>query len=165
MTDVLHYPSTSSEEARPGRPTLLCRAVADEVDLELHHRVRHEVFVVEQGLFVGSDVDSHDADPATIHLVGLVDDAVAGAVRLWPSGGGRWHGDRLAVTAKQRHAGLGRPLVRLAVRTATQAGGALMTAHVQVRNVRFFEALGWSAVGGIEDYVGAPHQLMTITLR
>ncbi len=161
MTDVLHCPSTSSDPA----PPLRCRPVADAGELAAHHAIRHEVFVVEQGLFAGSDLDAHDADPATVHLVGLAGEQVAGVVRLWPHGDGRWHGDRLAVRTGWRHLGLGRPLVRLAVRTAGAAGGELMTAHVQVRNVRFFQALGWSPVGQVEDYLGAAHQLMTIALR
>lgn len=168
MTDVLRYPSTSSEPAarpRHQRPTVACRAAADAAEIAAHHRVRHAVFVVEQGIFDGSDLDAHDQDHRTVHLIGLVDGTVLGAVRLWPHGDGRWHGDRLAVDPGSRHVGLGAPLVRLAVATAAAAGGTEMTAHVQVRNVRFFQALGWAPHGAVEDYLGVPHQLMTIGLQ
>jgi putative N-acetyltransferase (TIGR04045 family) len=154
-------PCTSSE----ARDTLDCHPVADEAELRAHHRIRHQVFVVEQGLFEGSDVDAHDADDRTVHLLGLVAGTPGGAVRLWPWGDGLWQGDRLAVDRSLRHAGLGRPLVRLAVRTAAERGGRLMTAHVQLQNVRFFQALGWTACGAPEDYVGVPHQNMSIDLR
>jgi putative N-acetyltransferase (TIGR04045 family) len=134
-------------------------------EMRAHRRIRHAVFVTEQRLFDGSDVDAHDADDATVHLLGLVDDEPAGTVRLWPYGDRLWQGDRLAVLASQRHVGLGRPLVRLAVRTAAERGGRLMTAHVQLQNVRFFQALGWAVDGTPDDYLGAPHQQMTIGLQ
>lgn len=168
MTDVLRYPSTSSEPGtreRRRRPTVECRTASGTDELAAHHGVRHAVFVVEQGIFDGSDHDEHDPDPRTVHLIGLVDGVVRGAVRLWPHGDGRWHGDRLAVHPGSRHAGLGAPLVRLAVATAAAAGGTEMTAHVQLPNVRFFRALGWSPHGAAEDYLGVPHQLMTIGLQ
>lgn len=168
MTDVLRYPSTSSELAgrqRHRRATVECRSVGDADELAAHHRVRQAVFVSEQGIFDGSDIDEHDRDPRTVHLVGLVDGTVHGAVRLWPHGDGRWHGDRLAVDAGSRHVGLGAPLVRLAVATAAAAGGTEMTAHVQLPNVRFFQALGWTPRGQAEDYLGVPHQPMTIGLQ
>ena len=35
----------------------------------------------------------------------------------------------------------------------------------QAGNVRFFQALGWTAVGDPADYLGHPHQQMSIALR
>lgn len=168
MSDVLHYPCTSSsaepvESVRP--PELSCRMVADPADLVAHHRIRHEVFVVEQGLFADSDEDTHDTDPRTVHLIGLIGKVPAGTVRLWPRGDGTWKGDRLAVVRGKRHIGLGRPLVQLAVRTAAGLGGSRMHAQVQVANVQFFQTLGWACDGAAQDYLGAPHQHMSIELR
>lgn len=160
MTDVLHSPCTSSRH----RAEVVCRPVLGPAEMRAHHQIRHDVFVTEQRLFDGTDLDAHDADEATVHLLGLVDESPAGTVRLWPYGDRLWQGDRLAVLASHRHVGLGRPLVRLAVRTATECGGLLMTAHVQLPNVRFFQALGWSLDGPPEDYLGAPHQQMNIGL-
>jgi putative N-acetyltransferase (TIGR04045 family) len=139
--------------------------VADSAELTEHHRIRHAVFVVEQGLFEGSDVDAQDADESTLHLVGFVAGVAAGTVRLWPRPDGSWQGDRLAVLPGYRHVGLGGPLVRLAVRTAAELGGSVMTAHVQVANVNFFRSLGWSNDGPAGDYLGQSHQPMTIALR
>jgi hypothetical protein len=36
--------------------------------------------------------------------------------------------------------------------------------HVQAPNVRFFQRLGWSVDGDIEDYLGHTHQPMNIAL-
>lgn len=134
-------------------------------DAALHHRIRHEVFVAEQGIFADSDVDHHDGDPATIRVLGLVGAVAAGTVRLYPlDATGRWQGDRLAVLPGFREHRLGVPLVRFAVATAGGLGGREMVAHVQVDNVRFFQRLGWHSRGEAEIYVGRPHRLMVIEL-
>jgi putative N-acetyltransferase (TIGR04045 family) len=132
-----------------------------------HFRIRHEVFVREQRLFAarGGDQDAHDADPSTIHVVGLAGGDIRGTVRLYPlPGAGGWKGDRLAVLPGHRHLGLGAPLVRFAVSTAARLGGRRMEAYVQPANVAFFEWLGWLRAGGLVDYVGIPHQRMVIDL-
>ncbi len=142
----------------------VCRT-ADSVDeLNAHWSVRHQVFVAEQQVFEGSDRDRWDSDRRTVHCVGLVNDRVVGAVRLYPvdRAGIRWQGDRLAVLPQWRSAGLGGPLVRLAVRLAGAHGGRSMQAHIQVGNVRFFEHLGWNTDGPTEVYLGIPHQPMEI---
>jgi putative N-acetyltransferase (TIGR04045 family) len=155
------------------RPQILCRPVAGPGEASLHHRIRHEVFVVEQGVFAGSDLDAHDASDATIKVVAwtaapLTGWDPGGAVRLFPldgvtGPGAVWQGDRLAVLPQFRR-WLGAPLVRFAVDTAASLGGAEMVAHVQTANVRFFERLGWRRRGEPELYVGLPHQLMAIDL-
>jgi predicted GNAT family N-acyltransferase len=154
-----------------------------------HFRIRHQVFVLEQGLFragpagprdglagdgrpagesrpAGEDRDAHDDDEATIHVIGLADGVIAGTVRLYPLDGarGRWKGDRLAVLAEHRRHGLGAPLVRFAVAEAGTRGGAEMEAFIQPANVAFFEGLGWRRSGGIVPYAGIGHQRMVTGL-
>ncbi|MFB9385042.1 MSMEG_0567/Sll0786 family nitrogen starvation N-acetyltransferase [Pseudonocardia petroleophila] len=147
------------------RPQVSCRLTdGDAADLAAHHAVRHAVFVEEQGIFAASDRDVHDDDPATLHVLGLVDGEPAGTVRLFPLGDGLWQGDRLAVLTAHRTSGLGAPLVRFAVATAGAAGGRRMVAHIQPPNERFFLRLGWTRVGGVETYVGHPHLRMEIAL-
>jgi putative N-acetyltransferase (TIGR04045 family) len=172
--------ATASRPARAARPTgtarLACRAVVSAKELAIHFRIRHQVFVVEQGLFRdsgsgdgagGRDRDVHDDDPATVHVIGLFDGVACGTVRLYPvpEVPGRWKGDRLAVLDGHRHHGLGAPLVRFAVATAGARGGREMEAYIQPANVRFFEWLGWRPVGGLVTYAGIPHQRMLIDLQ
>lgn len=149
------------------RVQVSCRLAAPGPDLAAHHRVRHQVFVTEQRIFVHGDRDDRDDDPATLHVLGLVDGEPAGTVRLYPLEDGpeptRWQGDRLAVLPAHRTSGLGGPLVRFAVATAAALGGATMLAHVQQANERFFVHLGWTSLGN-EDYVGRPHVRMEISL-
>ena len=145
---------------------LSCRLVAGADELASHHRIRNQIFVREQQLFAESDVDAHDASEDVLHVLGWCGEVPAGAVRLYPldPDAATWQGDRLAVLPEFRAAGLGAPLVRFAVATAGQRGGALMLAHVQVVNERFFARLGWTRQGDVELYVGRPHVLMTIAL-
>jgi putative N-acetyltransferase (TIGR04045 family) len=149
-----------------GRPRLSCRMAHRADEVALHHRIRHEVFVTEQGIFAGSDVDAHDEEATTIRVLGFAGPVAAGAVRLYPlePAGGLWQGDRLAVLPAVRAHGLGMPLVRFAVATAARLGGREMQAHIQPANVRFFERLGWERRGPVEIYVGLPHQPMAIDL-
>ena len=170
---------TSRSSATASRPTgtdrLACRAVATPEERAAHFRIRHQVFVAEQGLFrsagagngSGWDRDAHDDDPATVHVVGLWDGMACGTVRLYPvpEVPGRWRGDRLAVLDGHRRHGLGAPLVRFAVATAAARGGQEMEAYIQPANVTFFQRLGWRPVGGLVTYAGIPHQRMLIDLR
>jgi putative N-acetyltransferase (TIGR04045 family) len=146
------------------RRLVACRLAADADELAGHHAIRRAVFVDEQGLFAGDDRDEHDDRAATLHAVGFVDGRLCGAVRLHPLGGPVWRGDRLAVLRRDRHTSLGAALVRFAVRTAGEAGGARMVAMVQVPNVRFFEFLGWARDGPVVPYHGVAHQPMAIGL-
>ena len=151
------------------RPEILCRPVAGPDEVDVHHRIRHEVFVLEQEVFATCDRDAHDTFASTIKVVAWAASAggdweAGGAVRLYPLEPGIWQGDRLAVLAPFRAWSLGGPLVRFAVETAASLGGVEMVAHVQSANVRFFERLGWRRRGEPELYVGLPHQLMAIDL-
>ena len=176
---------SSATASLPGRSSrtaatqlLACEAVATEAERCAHFRIRHQVFVIEQGMFGGSygdgggpgdDADVHDDDPATIHVIGRADETICGTVRLYPLGpepgaDGRWKGDRLAVLASYRHLGLGAPLVRFAVSAAARLGGREMEAFIQPANIAFFRWLGWERTGDLVDYAGLPHQRMLIDL-
>ncbi|GAC1363832.1 MAG: hypothetical protein NVSMB4_19980 [Acidimicrobiales bacterium] len=145
----------------------LCSVAASAADIASHHRIRREVFVVEQVVFLVDDADPTDAVPTTLKIVGRLDGEPVGAVRIYPTtdDASQWQGDRLAVLPAFRRRHVGAPLVDYAVRAAAHRGGSRMTAHVQLPNVRFFEALGWRRAGSVETYVGLPHQPMAIDLR
>jgi putative N-acetyltransferase (TIGR04045 family) len=131
----------------------------------VHHRIRHEVFVLEQGLFFPDDRDAMDEHPETVHVLGYCGDEPVGTVRLYPlPGGGWWKGDRLAVLPAFRAHHVGAPLVRFAVEHAGSCGGRTMVAQIQPQNVAMFERLGWRRVGEIAAYAGRPHQQMAIDL-
>ena len=143
------------------------RVASSEGDLASPFELRHEVFVLEQGIFVGTDRDERDDSGDTVHLVAALGADVVGTVRLYPldPAGHTWLGDRLAVAEGSRALQLGGPLVHLAVATAASKGGQIMYAHIQLPNVRFFRHLGWRIDGAIEIYAGIEHQPMAIDLN
>jgi putative N-acetyltransferase (TIGR04045 family) len=152
--------------ARPAASGVVCRQVVSAAELADHFAIRHLIFVDEQAIFAESDLDLHDRDTSTVPLIGYCDGIIAGTVRLFAldPADGIWQGDRLAVLAPYRTRGLGAPLVRCAVATAAVLGGRLMSAHIQLPNVRFFQRLGWEASGDREIYAGLVHQPMSIEL-
>jgi putative N-acetyltransferase (TIGR04045 family) len=151
----------------PSLTAASCRVATEPAELAEHYALRHRVFVVEQGIFEADGRDPHDDDAGTLHVVGLVDGAVGGAVRLYPldAAGDLWKGDRLAVLPEHRACHLGARLVRFAVATAGQRGGRRMIAHIQLPNVRFFEHLGWQREGAPAPFHGVEHSLMAIGLH
>ena len=150
----------------PSSTAASCYLASDLAGLAEHYALRHQVFVVEQGIFEADDRDSLDDDERTLHVVGVVEGEVGGAVRLYPLDvtGELWKGDRLAVLPEHRACNLGARLVRFAVATAGGRGGRRMIAHIQLPNVRFFEHLGWRAEGPPASFHGVQHQLMAIGL-
>ena len=146
-------------------PPLRCIGARSQAERDIHLAIRHAVFVEEQRFFEGTDQDTHDDEPSTIHVLGLSGRVAGGAVRLYElEEPGLWKGDRLAVLPPFRKRGLGAPLVRFAVARAGDLGGGLMIAHVQLPNVIFFRRLGWRPRGEPVEYVGQPHQVMEIDL-
>lgn len=160
--------SRSAEALNPlgdGLP-LTCLIASGPEELDIHMRIREQIFVVEQKFFVETERDDHDDDPATLHILGLCGSVAGGAVRVYPlAEPGRWKGDRLAVLPEFRNVLMGAKLVRFAVRTAGELGGEVMIAHVQPQNVRFFRHLGWHREGELVEFHGHPHQLMAIPLQ
>lgn len=158
-------PSAASLSRSPAS-RLVCRQAASAAEVADHFAMRHRIFVDEQAIFAESDLDLHDRDTSAVPLIGYCDGVAAGTVRLFAldPADGIWQGDRLAVLAPYRTRGLGAPLVRCAVATAAVLGGRLMSAHIQLANVRFFQRLGWEACGDREIYAGLVHQPMSIEL-
>jgi putative N-acetyltransferase (TIGR04045 family) len=138
-------------------------------DLAAYRRLRHDVFVTEQGLFTGSDRDEHDDDPRTVVLLaratGERDATVLGGVRIHPvtgdphAGGdlGWWRGSRLAVARGARLGRrLGATLIVSACAAAEAQGAMRFDAAIQARAEPLFRRLGWIPREHIELH-GAPH--------
>ena len=149
----------------PRATSAICRLACAADEFAAHYAVRQRVFVEDQALFDGTDEDARDRMPGTLHVIGLSEGEVAGAVRLYPlDDAGLWKGDRLAVLPEARVRRLGALLVQFAVATAGARGGHTMVAQIQLPNVRFFEHLGWSTDGPPAPYHGVMHQPMAIPL-
>lgn len=154
------------------RPTALPAFTVVRAESAAEHatarRLRHETFVLEQGLFADADTDKTDDDERAVTLLARdADGTWLGTVRLAPrlvDGGtadrdlGWWVGSRLAV--RSRTQGVGSALVRAACAHAEAEGVLRFDAHVQTQNAGLFRRLGWTLLAEEERY-GRPHLLMT----
>ena len=137
------------------------KLVETEEELEEAYRIRHEIFVKEQKLFVDSDRDEYDTH--AIHTIALFHDEVVGAVRVYEKEKDVWFGSRLAVLEPYRGR-VGKVLIEKAVETVRGKQAKQFKAYVQIANVPFFKRCRWRSIGGVIDYRGVPHQLMEVPL-
>ncbi|WP_459799522.1 MSMEG_0567/sll0787 family protein [Herbidospora sp. RD11066] len=171
LTDAPELPAPGPLEVpallgvRRAQPRFVVEATSDRGCLYAYRLLRRRVFVEEQGLFEGDDLDFRDEDPRTVVLVAR-DPAgtVIGGVRLGPvddgSDIGWWRGSRLVVDPGLRGApGVGPALIRAACAHAEDAGVLRFEADVQERAVPVFTRLGWRAVGAAK-VAGRPHLTM-----
>jgi len=144
------------------RPAL--KVAETESELAAYHALRREVFVGEQGLFEGDDLDEKDA--RAIPIIATVDGRVVGVVRCYRRVKGVWYGGRLAVARDHRTGFLGARLVRRAVaEMEARPDVERFYATVQIQNVAFFERLGWTCRGRSFVLEGVEHRFMEYPLR
>jgi putative N-acetyltransferase (TIGR04045 family) len=161
----MDVPALLGEPAAAQPPTFRIEEATDRRTIADYRELRRKVFVVEQGLFSGHDLDERDDDARTVVLVARdADGAVLGGVRLGPVDDGPdlgwWLGGRLVTEPGGRRAlGVGAALVRAACARAEACGVLRFEATVQARNERFFTRLGWRVVRPA-SVRGAPHVLM-----
>jgi predicted GNAT family N-acyltransferase len=116
---------------------------AEEIQAALDLRVR--VFVDEQGVDPGEEVD--DLDDEAVQMVGLDDSGVIATCRLRDVGGGEWKLERMAVDPRLRGNGVGGRLLAGAEREASERGAAEMVLNAQKRAEPFYAAHGYTAEG------------------
>ncbi len=138
-----------------------------EWELEQARKLRRAVFCIEQGVFVGNDIDALDdtAHPlVAVSCIGGMPDQVVGTVRIHTAGDDLWWGSRLAVHVAFRQYGhIGASLIRLAVSTAHGRGARIFLAYVQSQNRLLFEKLHWRALKEAQRF-GRLHYLMQADL-
>lgn len=159
--------STLPRAQSAGAPVVVATIAREPWQLDGHFRLRHAIFVREQGLFSESDRDEHDAIATPIvaySLIAGMPDRVVGVVRIYPARDGVWFGGRLGVAREHRRVGtIGTALIVEAVATAHAWGARRFFATVQEQNVRYFERHHFRALHAV-DVCGRPHRLMTADL-
>lgn len=121
-------------------------------DLE---RVRQEVFVQEQRVPEHMEWDGEDEE--SIHFLAYTDDnRPLGCIRLTPSG----QISRLSVLESHRTQGIGKALLVAAEEEAREHGMKEISLHAQTHATSFYEAAGFTVVGGTFLEAGIPHRQM-----
>lgn len=159
-------PAGASVRAHRSSAIAACVATEDW-QLKGYYSLRRRVFVDEQRLFIDSDDDPIDSKAIPIvamsWLCGMPD-RIVGAVRIYTTGVGSWHGGRLAVDSSYRHHGsVGESLICAAVCTAHYLGAERFSATVQLRVRRYFERRYFKAIEQT-TLCGLPHLFMQADL-
>ena len=137
-------------------------------DLEAVYALRHEVFVVGQGVPVELERDELDASAdhavaldAAGSVVGtgrLVDGRIDQEGRLEPGTAGTVGTvGRMAVAASARRTGTGRALLDLLVRRAADRGLPEVELHAQLHARAFYERAGFTPFGDVYLEAGIEH--------
>lgn len=137
------------------------RRASSEQDVATAYAIRHEVFVIEQG--VPLELEQDELDATAVHVLALLDGDPVGAGRYFVDGTAA-HLGRLAVRVPARGLGAGVALVRGLEDLARSAGLSEAVLGAQVHAVGFYERLGYVAEGGIFDDAGIDHRWMRRSL-
>ena len=120
------------------------RRVRDEEELRAALALRTEVFVLEQGVPVGEELDGRDDE--ALHLVAVTDGRVVGTCRLLGYGEDMKLG-RMAVARDQRGRGIARRLLAAAEDEARAAGARRIVLDAQIGAQSLYARAGYVARG------------------
>lgn len=125
--------------------------------------LRHDVFVVEQGVPADEEIDGDD--PVAIHFVALVEGEVVGTLRVVvkpEQAGTPEHAKigRVAVRRDRRGSGIARRMMLRAMAHGREIGVDRFFLTAQTDKLGFYEKLGFVAFG--PDFMdgGMPHRAM-----
>ncbi len=122
-------------------------------------RIRHAVFMLEQG--VSTDEEWDGKDEAAHHwLAWDADGEPLGTARLLPDG----QLGRMAVLESHRGRGVGSALLRAVIAHARAAGMAALTLNAQRQAIPLYQRHGFDIVGEVFDDAGMPHWPMRLIL-
>jgi len=173
--------STPSSSSSTLPYTIKVAQTKDEI--EACYDIRLEVFAVEQGFPLDTEIDEFDPDSTHFLLtvpVASPPDVSPSALNPLsaasventtqkPVGTIRWTPSvsklsRLAVVKDYRGHGFAKKLVEAIHQHARKQGAKYMSLHSQMQVVPFYEKLGYQKEGPIFDEEGAPHQKMVLPL-
>lgn len=128
--------------------------LATAEDLPALLALRHEVFVVGQG--VPADLERDELDAVSDHVVALVDDRLVGTGRLLPSA----TIGRMAVLASARGQGVGAAVLQRLEDRARERGMTAVELHAQLHATSFYAQAGYQPLGAVYLEAGIEHLTM-----
>ncbi len=133
-------------------------AVCD--DPEPCYRIRHSVFIDEQGF----PEDRDELDETATHILAMANGQPIGAARIVFEDQTAKIG-RVCLIPSARGAGLGAALIQNALEIARDAPAIkIAKLSAQVSAMGFYQALGFVAEGSVYDDLGVPHRMMARAL-
>ena len=112
------------------------------MDLALAIRLR--VFVEEQGVPLGEEIDDHDrTDAGAVHVIAFEGGAPVGTGRFYPLGDGAVQIGRMAVVPEARNRGVGTALLRALIDEARRQGHATGHLLAQLTAIPLYERAGF----------------------
>lgn len=145
-------------------PKMIISQATTENDRQVCYRLRHVVFVEEQGVPVELEIDEHD-EAGAYHFLGKVDGEPAAAARICvfsDKDGAYAKIQRVIVMPQFRGQKLGRDLmVHLMDFARTNNLAPRIALDAQTYATAFYESLGFIASGDVFDDAGIPHIHMT----
>lgn len=136
--------------------------IASDADFEICLALRHLVFVEEQNVPIELERDAYDA--TATHFLGEIDGTAQGTARVVYRDDYAKVG-RVCVTKAARGTGLGKALMLGVIDHArTQPGVGRVILQAQITALGFYEALGFTAHGGIVMDAGIEHRDMELVL-
>jgi predicted GNAT family N-acyltransferase len=133
------------------------RATSPE-DLAQLHALRHDVFVVEQG--VPADLERDELDAGADHVLVADGRGAVATGRLVRVDADTGKIGRMAVRADARGAGAGKAVLAELERIAGERGVASVILHAQASVVGFYARQGYAAEGPRFEEAGIEHVLM-----
>ncbi|MBI4523640.1 MAG: GNAT family N-acetyltransferase [Deltaproteobacteria bacterium] len=137
----------------------MVRQVRSQEEFHRALAIRLRVFVREQG--VPRSIELDDDDQAAIHFLAKAGGRTVGTARLVMRNGQAKIG-RMAVLKSYRGRGIGRELLKHAVRTARRRGAEKIFLHAQLPVVGFYAGMGFRQVGRVFCEAGIPHRKMIL---
>jgi predicted GNAT family N-acyltransferase len=121
------------------------RSTRDAKEIEAAMDLRVKVFVGEQGVHPGKELD--DLDEESLQIVGLDEGGVIATCRLRDLGGGQWKLERMVVDRRVRGNGVGGRLLAGAEHEARERGATEMVLNAQRRAEPFYASHGYTPEG------------------
>jgi predicted GNAT family N-acyltransferase len=127
--------------------------------------LRYAVFVVEQHVPAGEEVDRHDVhDWSCLHVLADVAGRPIGTGRIYESAQGEGKIGRIAVDASYRGLGAGTAILQALIKEGRHRGLRSLILDAQTQAVRFYERHGFAPEGEVFVDCGIPHRQMRLAL-
>ena len=126
-------------------------------------KLRQDVFIIEQDC-IYDDIDGLDQHSA--HLLGIIDDQLAGYARIVPAGKKfrEVSVGRIVVHRDYRNQGIGRILVQKSLQLLKEKGNRSVRIEAQAHLEKYYTSLGFRKVSDVYEVDGIPHIQMVCEL-